>query len=184
MRSRLSAADATAYGRSRSGVHLRAGVSRGALYHHFSGKQALFEATLDALEADIATRLARTASAEGDPLDRLRAGSLAWLELARDPAIRRIALLDAPSVVGWEAQRAIDERRTLGMIRTTLNELEDRERIPRGSAEVLSHALVATLNELGLYVGGAADGSAAHRRAVTGLNLLLDRMFGEGVHAA
>jgi AcrR family transcriptional regulator len=171
-------------GTSLDQVQRRAGLSRGALYHHFSSKHALFEATLDALEADIAAALARSAAAEGDPLDRLRAGSLAWLDLARDPAIRRIALLDAPSVLGWAAQRAIDERRTLGMIRTTLNEFEDLERIPPGSAEVLSHVLLATLNELGLYVAGASDGSAAHERAITTLNVLLERLFGQDARIA
>ncbi len=171
-------------GTSLDGVQRRAGVSRGALYHHFSSKHALFEATLDAIEADIADALARRAAGEDDPLERLRAGSLAWLELAMDPAIRRIALLDAPSVLGWAAQRAIDERRTLGMIRTTLNELEDLERIPPGSAEVLSHVLLATLNELGLYVAGASEGSAVHERAVTTLNVLLERLFGHDARIA
>lgn len=159
-------------------VQRRAGVSRGALYHHFSSKQDLFAATLDAVEADIAAALAGAAEAEADPVARLRAGSLAWLELAMEPAIRRIVLLDAPSVVGWEVQRAIDERRALGMIRTVVDELEQLERIPEGSAEVLSHVFLATLNELGLYVSGAADGPAARTRAAAALEVMLERLFG------
>lgn len=162
-------------------VQRRAGVSRGALYHHFSNKQALFAATLDAVEADVAAALAKAAGAAGaDPLERLRTGSLAWLELTMEPAIRRIALLDAPSVVGWEVQRAIDERRTLGMIRTILDELEHLKRIPEGSAETLSHVLLATLNELGLYVSGATDESAARTRAAAALDIMFERLFEDG----
>lgn len=106
------------------------------------------------------------------------------MELAMDPGIRRIGLLDAPSVLGWEVQRGIDQRRTLGMNRTTLDELEELERIPRGSAEVLGHVLLATLNELGLYVAGATDGPAAHTRAVKALNVVLERLFELGASSS
>jgi hypothetical protein len=67
-----------------------------------------------------------------------------------DPAIHRIALLEAPSVMGWEAQRALDTRHTLGMIKTQLEDLERQRRLPPGSADALSHVLLAALNELGL----------------------------------
>lgn len=159
-------------------IQRQAGLSRGALYHHFPGKRALFAATLDAVEADVAATLAERAGTKGDPLARLRAGSLGWLELAKDPAIRRIALIDGPSVIGWQAQRAIDQRRTLGMLTTVLDELEALERIPEGTAEVLGHVLFATLNELGLYVANATDGSSAHTRAVVALDVVLARLFG------
>jgi AcrR family transcriptional regulator len=158
-------------------VQREVGVSRGALYHHFANKRALFEGALDALEAEIAAQVAVAAGSETDPLAQLRAGSLAWLDLVMDEGIQRIALLDAPSVLGWEAQRAIDQRHTLGMIRAVLGELAAREAIPRDGVEPLSHALLATLNELGLYVARAADHEAAKAAAAEALELTLGRLF-------
>jgi AcrR family transcriptional regulator len=71
------------------------GVARGALYHHFQSKAELFDAVLAEVLVEIADRGADAAGAAGgDPLEGLRAGSHAWLAMALDPAIQRIALLD------------------------------------------------------------------------------------------
>lgn len=158
-------------------VQRQAGVSRGALYHHFANKRALFEAALDVLEAGIAARIAAAAAEHADPLDRLRAGTLAWLELATDAGVQRIALLDAPSVLGWENQRKVDERHTLGMISTVLAELAKPSGLAESSIEPLSHALLATLNELGLYVARASDHEGAKAAATEAVDVLLERVF-------
>src|ERR687887_209937 len=84
-----------------------AGVTRGSLYHHFETKEALFDAVLDRVVAEIADTAARAARAAPDPIGSLRAGFAAWLELALDPAVQRIALLDPPAVVGWTRWREI-----------------------------------------------------------------------------
>ena len=80
-----------------------AGVTRGALYHQFADKTALFDAVLDAVEADIARRLADDVAAAGisDPVDAMRHVLRTWLEICVEPEIHRIALIDGPSVVGW-----------------------------------------------------------------------------------
>jgi AcrR family transcriptional regulator len=158
-------------------VQRRAGVSRGALYHHFTSKKKLFEAVLDTIETEIAARVAGAAEGRADPVDRLRAGSLAWLDFAADEAIQRISLLDAPSVLGWETQRAIDERHTLGMIRTALAEAEQMRLVPVNSIEPLSHALPATLNELALFVARAPDRAAAKASVVDLIEIVLGRLF-------
>src|SRR5260221_12948475 len=87
-----------------------AGVSRGALYHHFPGKEALFEAVLEAVEEELATVVVAAAEASGDPRMSLQAGCLAWVQRLRDPVVRRIVLVHAPPVVGWEPWRWIAER--------------------------------------------------------------------------
>src|ERR1700722_15410619 len=80
-----------------------AGVSRGALYHQFADKTALFDAVLDIVEADIAGRLADGGAAAGisDPIEALRYAVRLWLEICVEPEIHRIALIDGPSVLGW-----------------------------------------------------------------------------------
>jgi AcrR family transcriptional regulator len=90
------------------------GVSRGALYHHFRGKEALFEAVFEATEAEIAQLvLARSAAAAG-PAAALAAGADAFLDLAREKAVRQIVLTDAPAALGWEKWRAIDAQHGFG----------------------------------------------------------------------
>src|SRR5437660_9877993 len=72
-------------------------VSRGALYHHFGNKEALFEAVLEAVEASIQGAIVAEAIASSDPIQALRAGCRAWVRMAGDPAIQRIAIIDAPA---------------------------------------------------------------------------------------
>ena len=80
-----------------------AGVTRGALYHQFADKMALFEAALDAVEADVAARLAREVAAVGqsDPVEAMRHAVRIWLGMCTEPEVQRIALVDGPSVLGW-----------------------------------------------------------------------------------
>src|SRR5262249_21224386 len=84
-------------GTSVDDVLREAGISRGALYHHFAGKDALFEAVLEAVEARVAETLVEAARGVRDPVEVLRAGCAAWLRLAQDPTVRQIALVDAPT---------------------------------------------------------------------------------------
>src|SRR6202451_698189 len=91
-----------------------AGVSRGALYHHFAGKEALFTAVLEALSEGITAELTEVISGCAAPVDAVRTSALGWIDLAGDPVIQRIMLVDAPSVLGWEQWRDMDEGRTVG----------------------------------------------------------------------
>ena len=71
-----------------------AGVSRGALYHHFESKEALFEAVLKSVEARVMAKVTRSAGGASDPLDGLRRGCAAYLAMCRDPVVRRISLIE------------------------------------------------------------------------------------------
>ena len=107
-------------------------VSRGALYHHFGGKEALFAAVLEAVERDITARLAGLVR-PADPVETLRAGCLAWVRLAADPVVQRILLIDAPSVIGWERWRELEEKYALGMTKEALRRVADAGRLPADS---------------------------------------------------
>src|SRR5262244_2214894 len=74
------------------------------------------------IERGQATREQLIAAAEGttDPVAGLRAGCLAWVRLAADPVVQRILLIDAPSVLGWQRWRAMEEDRALGGIKAIL----------------------------------------------------------------
>ena len=153
------------------------GVSRGALYHHFDGKEALFEAVLEATEARIAAGLAESAGSVGDPIEAMRQGAIAWLHLSRDPVIRQVTLLDAPSVVGWERWRAIDEKHGFGLLKGALEAAAARGRVERGSIEMIAHVLLAATLELALVIARSADPEAALREGEKALSDLIDGMF-------
>ena len=167
-------------GTSIDAVLREAGISRGALYHHFDGKHALFEAVLDRVEADVAERVAKAARDFDDPVEALRAGSHAWLHLARDPAVRRIALVDAPSVVGWEKWREIDERYAFGLLKAALGAVAARGRVRKELVDVLAHMLLAALAEVALVIARAKDAKGAVRVGQAAVDELLDGLFGPG----
>ena len=110
-----------------------AGVSRGSLYHHFPGKEALFEAVAEDVETSVGEQTLAAARGSDGPVAALRAGSLAWIRLAGDPVVRRILLIDAPSVLGWERWRAMEEHHALGGIRAMLQVIADAGQAAAGT---------------------------------------------------
>jgi AcrR family transcriptional regulator len=156
------------------------GVARGALYHHFQSKAELFDAVLADVLVEIAERSAAAAAGSNDPLEGLRAGSHAWLAMALDPAIQRIALLDPTTAVGWARWREQDQAHSLGGLRVTLLRLSEEGRVPAGQAELLAHVLLAALNEAALFVAFAEDQRAVADTARATVDTLLDRLLGHG----
>jgi AcrR family transcriptional regulator len=153
-----------------------AGVARGALYHHFATKEALFDAVLDRVVADIAEAVADAARTAADPVASLRAGCAAWLRMALDPAVQRIVLLDPPAVVGWSRWREIDEQHTLGGLRTSLKLIAGQGRLPAGNVDLLAHMVLAAVNEAALMIARAEDPEQALRRGQEAVDMLLDRL--------
>lgn len=153
-----------------------AAVARGALYHHFANKEALFDAVLDRLVAEIADTAADAARTATDPVESLRSGCRAWLRMAVDPAVQRIALEDAPSVVGWSRWRELDERHTLGRLRANLQAIADAGRLPAGQVGVLAHMVLAAVNEAALMIARADDPEAALAAGQAAVDTLLDRL--------
>jgi AcrR family transcriptional regulator len=160
-----------------------ADVSRGALYHHFANKEALFEAVFLDLEAEIAERVAVVAAGAPDPAAALRAGCLEWVRMAGAPVIQRVVLLDAPSVLGWERWRAIEEDNALGMLKVGLAALEAESgrpadaALPGGLVDTFAHVLLASLNEIALMVARSPRPRAALRDGERAVDELLRRLL-------
>ena len=138
-----------------------AGVTRGALYHHFDGKAGLFRAVFEQIEAELAERFATEALSKEDPWEALVAGLDLFLEVCGEPEVRQIALLDAPSVLGWTTWREIESRYSLGLIQAGLQSLIDAGIAEPQPIDPLAHAMLGMLTEAGLYVAGAEDADAA-----------------------
>jgi AcrR family transcriptional regulator len=159
-----------------------AGVSRGALYHHFESKEALFEAVLKAVEARVMARVTRSARAANDPLDALRRSSAAYLAMCREPAVRQISLLDAPSVIGWQRWREIDEQHAFGLVKASIAAIAAAGRVKPELVDVVAHMVLAALLEVALLVARADEGRLAIRRGQAAIDELLMALLGPTPH--
>jgi AcrR family transcriptional regulator len=156
----------------------QSGISRGSLYHHFPDKKALFDAVLVRVHAEAVQITIRAARGSADGVEALRAGCLAWIKLARDPAISRIVLIDAPAVVGWVRWRQIDEQHSFGVVKAGLGAAAKRDLLPEQIIEPVGHILLAALNELALLIAMSRDPKRAEREAIAAFDLLLRRLLG------
>jgi AcrR family transcriptional regulator len=148
-------------------------VSRGALYHHFPSKEALFEAVVVALENATTNKLMAQAGKKADPVEALIAGCDAWLEMTSDPVVRRITLIDAPSVLGWKRWREIDAEHGLGLLKASLGMIAKTGRLPQEMVDPFAHMLLAALSEIALLVARSED----DRPARAALRELLNRLL-------
>jgi AcrR family transcriptional regulator len=131
-----------------------AGVTRGAMYHQYADKTALFRAVIEAAEAEVIDRLvaAVTAAAPTSPAQALYVAADAWLEIAREPEIRQLMLLDAPSVLGWAEYREISRRYALGMTEQLLSTAIEAGLMKAQPVRPLATVMLAALNEAALYL--------------------------------
>jgi len=139
-----------------------AGVTRGALYHHFDGKQKLFEAIYERIEAELAERIAAGAIAANasSPLVAMGAGAEMFLAACTEPEVQRIVLLDGPSVLGWDRWREIATEHGLGLIEATLQAAVDSRAIEEQPVRPLAHVLMGALDEAAMLVARADDPEA------------------------
>ena len=159
-----------------------AGVTRGAMYHQFSGKAALFLAVVEAVETEVTQRLADqvVASGAGDPATALRAATDAWLEIADEPEIRQIVLLDAPVVLGWGGFRDVSLKYALGMTEQLLQAAMDAGQLTKRPTRALAHVLIGALDEAAMVVATAEDRDAAREELRGVLHELLDGLLSTG----
>jgi len=155
-----------------------AGVgTRGALYHHFADKRALFVAVFEAVEQDLVAA-AGAAIQEEPPLEILRNGLIDFLDASLTPEVQRILLIDGPAVLGWQEWRAIEARYGLGGIREMLELAVADGSLPRQPLEVLAHLLLATTDAAALFIANADDPAAARDQAVGALDRFLSGIKG------
>lgn len=144
-------------GAGREEIVERAGVTRGAMYHHFPSKEALFQAVYEVCEEEVLELVMAAAAGARDPKEMLRLGSLAYLEVAAREDVRRICLVDAPAVLAPEVRRELAERFGLGAIRGALQDCMDAGTIREQPVEVLAHVYLAALLEAATLVAEGAD---------------------------
>ncbi len=152
-----------------------AGVTRGALYHHFGGKAELLEAVYERLEAESTERVARIVlgSELESPLEAMKAGIEAFLDECAEPELQRIALHDAPAVLGWDRWREIAAANGLGLIEASLSGAIEAGEIKPLPVRPMAHLLLGALDEAAMLVARAED-PVARSEVTTVLVALLD----------
>jgi AcrR family transcriptional regulator len=166
-----------------------AGVTRGALYHHFGDKRGLFVAVLEELESEITAELTTSVGAVvaelGDDAEArtatLRAGIIRsldrYLEICVRPEILRIALIDAPTVLGWQSWRELEARHGLGLVIGIVALAAESGSIAGEDVSLIAQLLFSSIIEAGLFVAHAEDHVAARAEAMRALLVLLSSIL-------
>jgi AcrR family transcriptional regulator len=153
-----------------------AGVTRGALYHHFGGKPGLLEAVYRQVEEELTEEIVAGALGASDPLDAMRRATSVFMDASAEPDVQRIVLLDAPAVLGWERWREIAADYGLGLIENALEAAIEAGQIAEQPVKPLAHVLMGALDEAAMLVARAEDPKAAKAEVTATLGRLLDAL--------
>jgi len=136
-----------------------AGVTRGAMYHQYADKTALFVAVIEAVEAEVMERLQSIVleAQPKSPAEALRIAADAWLDIASEPDVRQLVLLDAPNVLGWNRFREISQRYAYGMTEQLLSAAIEAGEIQPLPVRTLGTVMLGALDEAAMCLAGAED---------------------------
>jgi AcrR family transcriptional regulator len=150
-------------------------VTKGALYHHFSGKQALFEAVFERVEADASRTIQRALKGKRDPWEKALAGLRAFLTIVQEPRYRRIVIAEGPSVLGYERFREQEERSTFAnvvdIVRSVLN--AGTWELDEPMLQTFARIFFGTMSAAGEVVATSADPELAARRVEAAVGFML-----------
>lgn len=138
-----------------------AGVTRGALYHHFDAKLDVFRAVVEEELRALTERLAAAAPDEPDALKRAEAGCLAYLDACREPAVQQIVLIDGEAVLGWAGMRELERDYTLQLVVAGIEAAMAQGTLRARPPTPLAHLLFGALGEAGMVIARAEEEDAA-----------------------
>lgn len=151
----------------------KADVTRGALYHHYDGKEGLFEAVVDTVMQEVHAKLAREAAALSDPLQALERGISVFLKVCSEPSVQKILLIDAPAVLGWPKWRAMDAKYGLGLLKQALSAAMKARLLRRQDIDVLAHLLLGALTEAAMVIARSHNPSKSQKAAERALAAMI-----------
>jgi AcrR family transcriptional regulator len=167
------------YGRTaREEIVADAGVTRGALQHHFGDKEGLFRAVYEELEQEIVTSTAQAAMRVGHehPLEMLRAGCHAYLDAMLDAPVQRICAVDGPAVLPADVRSEIADRYALALVREVVQAAMSQHEIQQAPLEPLTRMLLAGVMAAAQYVATAQNPKKARKDAGTTVDVLLNSL--------
>jgi AcrR family transcriptional regulator len=165
-------------GTSLDAIVAGARVTKGALYHHFSGKQAVFEAVFEKIEDDAATKIKKALRRSKDPWEKASIGLRTFLDVVQDRSYQRIVIQEGPAVLGYERFREQEERSSYGlvqdMVRTVLS--ASTWDITTEMTETFSRIFFGAMSAAGEAVTAAPDPKAAVARVEAAIGFILAGM--------
>jgi AcrR family transcriptional regulator len=165
-------------GTSIEAVLAESGASRGSLYHHFPGKDALFLAVLEEVGTSTSTPVIEAMGKAADPVAALKSAATEWIRLAGNPLFRQIVLIDAPAVLGFKRWRELDEQGPLGIIKASIAYAAETGRVDPEHVDAFAHMVLAAANEIALVIAQADDQAAAIAGGESAIAEFLDRILG------
>jgi AcrR family transcriptional regulator len=158
----------------------RAGVTRGAVYHHYGSKLGLFEAVVATAQRSVADAIERSSEAAAEPWDALENGCRVFLTAAAAEDTRRIMLVDAPAVLGWNAWRDLDAANSARLLGDVLHELAAEGVLVPMSVPAAAALLAGAMNEAALWIAAHDDPAEAIEQAWAVLRRLLTSLRAAG----
>jgi AcrR family transcriptional regulator len=150
-------------------------VTKGALYHHFSGKQALFEAVFERVESDASRAIQKAIKGHRDPWEKAQAGLRAFLEVVQEARYRRIVIQEGPSVLGYERYREQEERSTfanvLDIVRSVLS--AGQWELDEDLSQTFARIFFGAMSSAGESVSSAEDPIQAAANVETAIGFIL-----------
>jgi len=150
-------------------------VTKGALYHHFSGKQALFQAVSERVEARASEQIRRTIADQDDPWEKAEQGLQQFLRTVQEPAYRRLVIQDGPAVLGYERYREQEERSAFAVVLDLVREVftERGLEVDEEMAATFGRLFFGALSSAGESVANADDPEAAAARVEIAVRFIL-----------
>jgi AcrR family transcriptional regulator len=148
-----------------------AGLTRGALHHHFGDKKGLFRAVFEQLDEEITAEL--SSAMPGDTASDFAVGVGTFLDICQRPEVLRIALTDAPAVLGWPTWRAIEAKHGLGLIISIIERGVAEGMITPQPPEVLAQLVLSVTIESALLIANGGDRRTVEPALITMLTGLL-----------
>lgn len=156
------------------GIVEGAGMTKGALYHHFPGKRALFAAVYEAEQVAIGQAVLRAARRGNSSWQNVLSGCRAFFDAVLDPGVQRITLIDAPAVLGWETMRKLEDEHVTSLLRQGLSQAIADGHLGRQRVEPLAHLVHGAMCEAAMTVARSADPMRESRDSLAALENLLN----------
>ena len=159
-------------------IAARAGVAKGAVYHHFDSKELIFARVFEEMTAELAALVPPAVQAGKDLLDSIGRGTLKYLTSISSDEFRQVLLIDGPRVLGWEQWRAIDARYFSGNMNAPLG-ARLRDRASAREIEALGHLIAGALTEAALVCATSQHRARTAKDLSSALQRMLAPFFGK-----
>jgi len=150
-------------------------VTKGALYHHFSGKQAVFEAVFEHVERDASKRIRKALKGSRDPWEKALIGLRAFLEIVQDPAYQRVVIQEGPAILGYERFREQEERSSYGLVQDMVRDVlsDSAYDLSGDMLETFSRIFFGAMSAAGESVSSSANPKLAVAQVETAIAFIL-----------